>query len=76
MRIVRLIKCHINSIMMVYQFDFSMQGKSLSLTKNTACTIINHLILGTISVNMQVIKSNQRNNNQHNKSNRIKSIDI
>lgn len=73
---VKLIKCHINSIMMLYQFDFSMQGKSLSLTKNTACTIINHLILGTISVNMQVIKSNQRNNNQHNKSNRIKSIDI
>lgn len=60
----------------LYQFDFSMQGKSLSLTKNTACTIINHLILGTISVNMQVIKSNQRNNNRHNKSNRIKSIDI
>lgn len=76
MRNERLIKCHINSIMNLYQFDFSMQGKSLSLTKNTACTIINHLILGTISVNMQVIKSNQRNNNQHNKSNRIKSIDI
>lgn len=73
---VKLIKCHINSIMMLYQFDFSMQGKSLSLTKNTACTIINHLILGTISVNMQVIKRNQRNNNRHNKSNRIKSIDI
>lgn len=57
MRNVRLIKCHINSIMILYQFDFSMQGKSLSLTKNMACTIINHLILGTISVNMQVNKS-------------------
>lgn len=40
--------------MTLYHFDFSMQGKSLSLTKNMECTIINLLILGTISVNMQV----------------------
>lgn len=51
---VRLFKCHIIFIVILYQFDFSMQGKSLSLTKNMACTIINLLILGTISVNMQV----------------------
>lgn len=51
---LRLIKCHIISIMTLYHFDFSMQGKSLSLTKNMECTIINLLILGTISVNMQV----------------------